>query len=98
MKNKIQLTDTFSELTTTNINIKRSLFQMKYKTKTVVKQLQYQYLSKQRAPNENACILHSTQTMFFIALFLHNKSFPQMNLKITKPKRIIWNISEKRLH
>ena len=36
MKNKIQLTDTFSELRTTKLNVKRSVFQMKDKTKAVV--------------------------------------------------------------
>ena len=36
MKNKIQLTDSFSELRTTKLNVKRSIFQMKDKTKAVV--------------------------------------------------------------
>ena len=36
MKNKIQLTDAFSELRTTKLNVKRSVFQMKDKTKAVV--------------------------------------------------------------
>ena len=50
MKTKFQFTNTVSGLRTTILNIKTSLFQMENKP------IAYKYLSKQKAPNENAYI------------------------------------------
>ena len=54
---KFELSDTISGLRTKkNSILQGTIFQMKSKTKAEVQQLRYKYRSKQRRPNENACI------------------------------------------